>query len=146
MLSKDNSKNNKIIYSRIGFFYSCTSENIYRHRHNLVLRPSTRALARRGVNLAGEGAVVNGKRSDEWKRQVGGRLRAVRAASGFATARDFAKELGVEENTLTSWERGLRLIEPEDLDGVRRLTGVTSDYIYYGDSAGLSAALIERLK
>ncbi len=90
--------------------------------------------------------MVDGKRSDEWKRQVGGRLRAVRAAAGFATAREFAKALGVEENTLTSWERGLRLIEPEDLDGVRRLTGVTSDYISYGDPAGLSAATITALK
>ena len=61
-------------------------------------------------------------------------------------ARGFAKELGVEENTLTSWERGLRLIEPEDLDGVRRLTGITADYIYYGDSTGLPPATIERLK
>ncbi len=85
-------------------------------------------------------------RSKAWKRDVGGRLRVVRTAAGFATARAFAKELGVEENTLTSWERGLRLIEPEDLDGVRRLTGVTSDYIYYGDSAGLPPVMIERLK
>ena len=88
----------------------------------------------------------DGNRSETWKRDVGGRLRAVRTAAGFATARGFAKELGVEENTLTSWERGLRLIEPEDLDGVRRLTGVTSDYIYYGDSAGLAPVMIERLK
>ena len=86
------------------------------------------------------------KRSETRKRDVGGRLRAVRTAAGFATAREFAKRLGVEQNTLTSWERGLRLIEPEDLDGVRRLTGITSDYIYYGDSTGLPPATIERLK
>ncbi len=86
------------------------------------------------------------KRSEEWKRQVGQRLRAVRTAAGFETARAFARKLGVEENTLTSWERGLRLIEPEDLAAVRQLTGVTSDYIYYGDSSGLPPELIESLE
>lgn len=71
----------------------------------------------------------DGKRSEEWKRQVGQRLRAVRTAAGYRTAREFAEKLDIEENTLTSWERGERLIEPEGLAGVRELTGVTADYI-----------------
>ncbi len=69
----------------------------------------------------------------------------MRTAAGFDTAREFAKKLGIEENTLTSWERGLRLIEPEDLAAVRQSTGVTSDYIYYGDPSGLPPELIESL-
>ncbi len=89
--------------------------------------------------------MFDGKRSDAWKRQVGQRLRAVRTAAGYATAREFAEKLDIEENTLTSWERGQRLIEPEDLAGVRKLTGVTADYIYYGDPSGLPPELAGNL-
>jgi hypothetical protein len=33
-----------------------------------------------------------------------------------------------------------------DLAGVRELTCVTSDYIYYGDPSGLPPALVENLE
>ena len=88
----------------------------------------------------------DGKRSEEWKRQVGQRLRAVRTAAGYRTAREFAEKLDIEENTLTSWERGERLIEPEDLAHVRELTNVTADYIYYDDPSGLPPELVPNLK
>ena len=88
----------------------------------------------------------DGKRSEEWKRQVGQRLRAVRTAAGYRTAREFAEKLDIEENTLTSWERGERLIEPEDLAGVRELTRVTADYIYYDDPSGLPPELVPNLE
>ena len=87
-----------------------------------------------------------GKRSESWKRQVGQRLRAVRTAAGYRTAREFAEKLNIEENTLTSWERGERLIEPEDLVAVRELTGVTADYIYYDDPSGLPPELVGNLE
>jgi len=90
--------------------------------------------------------VPDGKRSEEWKRQVGQRLRAVRTAAGYRTAREFAEKLDIEENTLTSWERGERLIEPEGLAGVRELTGVTADYIYYDDPSGLPPELVRNLE
>ncbi len=86
------------------------------------------------------------KRSEAWKRQVGRRLRTVRTAAGYRTAREFAEKLSVEENTLTSWERGERLIEPEDLAAVRELTGVTADYIYYDDPSGLPPELAGKLE
>jgi transcriptional regulator with XRE-family HTH domain len=62
------------------------------------------------------------------------------------TAREFAEKLDIEENTLTSWERGERLIEPEDLASVRELTGVTADYIYYDDPSGLPPELVRNLQ
>ena len=86
------------------------------------------------------------KRPEEWKRQVGQRLRAVRVAAGYKTAREFAQRIDVGESAYTNWERGERLIEPEDLRKVRDLTGVTSDYIYYGDPSGLPARLARALK
>ena len=55
------------------------------------------------------------KRSEEWKRQVGQRLRAVRVAAGYKAARVFAQRIGVGESAYTNWERGERLVEPEDL-------------------------------
>ena len=86
------------------------------------------------------------QRSKRWKQQVGLRLKAVRVAAGHKTAREFAGRLGVEENTYTSWERGERLIDPEALTTVKELTGATSDYIYYGDHAGLPVRLARELK
>jgi transcriptional regulator with XRE-family HTH domain len=86
------------------------------------------------------------KRSEEWKREVGRRLRAVRLAAGYETARQFAQAIGIEENTLTSWERGERLIEPENLADIRDLAGVTSDYIYYNDPSALPSNLAKALK
>lgn len=38
--------------------------------------------------------------------QFGKRLRARRIDAGFETARELAESIGVEENTLTKWERG----------------------------------------
>ncbi len=73
-------------------------------------------------------------------------MRAVRVAAGYKTARGFAQKIGVGENAYTNWERGERLVEPEDLRKVRDLTGVTSDYIYYGDPSGLPARLARALK
>lgn len=80
-----------------------------------------------------------------WKRTVGTRLKEVREAAGYRRARAFAKALGVQENTYTSWERGDRVIHPEVLGRVRELTGVTADYIYYGDPAALSESLAAAL-
>ena len=80
-----------------------------------------------------------------WKRTVGARLKAVREATGYRRARAFARALGVQENTYTSWERGDRVIHPEALGKVRALTGVTADYIYYGDPTALSESLVAAL-
>lgn len=44
-----------------------------------------------------------------FSRAFGKRLRAIRIAEGFESARAFADALGVEPNTLTTWERGSRL-------------------------------------
>jgi len=86
---------------------------------------------------------VDGKAS--WRRNVGERLRAVRIAAAYRTARDFASEANVTENRLTSWERGTRLIPPYELGIVRRLTGATADFVYYGDVAGLPESLRRKL-
>lgn len=87
-----------------------------------------------------------GKRTEEWTREVGRRLRETRIAAGFTSARQFAAELGVKENTYTNWERGVRLIEPEDLAKVRDLTGVTCEFIYYGEPVSLPPSLARALK
>ena len=89
--------------------------------------------------------MAGGQRSERWKREVGRRLKAVRIAAGYSSAREIAQDLGVKENRYTNWERGLRLVEPEVMAKVKRLTGATADYIYYGDSSGLSKILAKKL-
>lgn len=46
--------------------------------------------------------------STPFSRAFGKRLRTIRKAEGYKKARQFAEVLGVEENTLTTWERGTR--------------------------------------
>lgn len=77
---------------------------------------------------------------------MGQRLRAVRLAAGFTTAREFAAALEVPENTYTMWERGHRLVHPNTLAKIKSVTGVTADYIYYGEPGGLPLWLVRRLK
>lgn len=42
-------------------------------------------------------------------RAFGKRLRAFRIAEGYESARSLADAMGMEENTLTMWERGHRM-------------------------------------
>ncbi len=74
-----------------------------------------------------------------------GRLRLVREACGFATARAFAHALGIEEAAYRRYERGESYPHPETLGRIRQVTGATVDYLYFGEAAGLPVGLFRRI-
>lgn len=79
-------------------------------------------------------------------RQIGRRLRAVRLAAGYETAREFAAEIGVEEKTYSTYERGTR---KAPFAVIRKAAGrlqITSDYLLWGDASGLPVRIYERLR
>jgi transcriptional regulator with XRE-family HTH domain len=73
------------------------------------------------------------------------RLRQVREACGFATARAFARTLGIEEAAYRRYERGESYPHPETLGRIRQLTGATIDYLYFGEAAGLPVGLFRKI-
>jgi len=74
------------------------------------------------------------------------RLRAVREACGYSTMREFAKRLGVEEDAYGWYERARSLPHPYIIGRIRQLTGVTADYLYYGDERGLPIELLRLIE
>lgn len=86
------------------------------------------------------------KKRDPFRLAVGERLKALRLAKGFDTIRAFAKDLGVEEDRYTTWEKGKALIPPQSVADLIDRFGVTADWLYFGDPAGLSQTLYSELR
>jgi transcriptional regulator with XRE-family HTH domain len=79
------------------------------------------------------------------KMEWGKRLRRTREALGYKTVRDFAEMTGDEENTVSAWERGQNGIPLHYVARIKKRFGVTADWIYFGDPAGLPHALAREL-
>jgi transcriptional regulator with XRE-family HTH domain len=86
------------------------------------------------------------KKKDAFREGVGKRLRTLRLARGFDTIRAFAQDLNVEEDRYDAWEKGKALIPPQVAADLRARFGVTSDWLYFGDTSGLSRVLYDDLK
>lgn len=86
------------------------------------------------------------KKRDPFRAATGRRLQALRLAHGYDTIRAFARALEVEEDRYTAWEKGKALIPPQITSMLKARFGVTADWIYFGDHAGLSVSLYESLK
>jgi ribosome-binding protein aMBF1 (putative translation factor) len=72
-------------------------------------------------------------------QKFGRRLAETRAKRGYEVAADFAREIGVSGARLSAWENGIAF--PNNLLPLKRmvdLLGVTSDYLLFGDTRGLS--------
>ena len=80
------------------------------------------------------------------RADVAGRLRIARKSIGFRTARSFAKKLGIDENSYTPYERGKAIPPPVLLAKVKHLTGVTMDWLFFGDTSGLTLKVHEALQ
>jgi ribosome-binding protein aMBF1 (putative translation factor) len=68
------------------------------------------------------------------------RLRETRAARGFKTQIALSKALGGRTNdAVHTWEKGRSYPRPPELLALCKLLGVTSDYLLFGDTSGLTA-------
>lgn len=83
---------------------------------------------------------------DPYRVAVGQRLREVRLALDYDTARGFAEILEVDEDRLGKWETGVNLLPPPYALKLRRRFAVTTDWLYAGDPTGLPARLYQRLE
>lgn len=86
--------------------------------------------------------------------ECGRRLRLVRGALGFRTMRAFAEhmlapmddgELAAKESLYGKWERGEHMVPFEFAEQLKLRYRVTTDYIYFGDMAGLADDLRAKL-
>lgn len=73
------------------------------------------------------------------------RLKALRAAYGYSEAAAFARFLDIPAQTYNPFENGARLSLPAALQIVRRIPGMTLDYLYFGKPDGLTLDLARRL-
>ncbi len=68
------------------------------------------------------------------KIEIGVRVREIREKMYKETRQAFAERCGISENNLGKLERGEILISIKGLNKISSATGVTTDYILYGDS------------
>lgn len=82
---------------------------------------------------------------DDYKNEVGQRLRRTRIALGVRNLRRFAENTGVDEDNLSNWERGVALVPAWYIQRLKENFGVTHDWIFGGDPAGLRFELAQKL-
>lgn len=75
--------------------------------------------------------------------EIGRRLKQLREALGdkYKNQTAFAKAIGVAPSTYSPWENGKRRPEIENALVMKEKFHVTLDYIYAGDTGGLSIKL-----
>ncbi|MCK1501469.1 helix-turn-helix transcriptional regulator [Bradyrhizobium sp. 188] len=73
------------------------------------------------------------------------RLKALRLAYGYAEAAAFARFLDIPIQTYSRFENGGRLSLSAGLVLVRRIPGITLDYLYFGKPDGLPLDVARRL-
>lgn len=96
--------------------------------------------------MESENSSEMGKKRNLFTEASGKRVGALRLALGFDTLRGFARDLDVEEDRYTAWEKGKALLPPQILETIRARYGVTADWVYFGDPSGLPARLYDSLK
>lgn len=77
-------------------------------------------------------------------RSIGDRLRQLRLFRD-ALQKDMAAVAGVTPQAWNNWEKGRARPDVEQVYALCRATGVTSDWVYYGDRSGLPLRLVEWL-
>lgn len=81
------------------------------------------------------------KPRDPYAVAVGQRLRWVRVALGYDTVKRFAQITDVEMDRLSSWERGVNMVQPEYVELLRQTFRIPHDYVYGGERGGLPGDL-----
>lgn len=83
--------------------------------------------------------------SDKKSKVVGRRLRHLRKSLGYEYASTFARSLGIQDNRWNNLENGYPLSKEIAFLLVRKISGLSLDWLYYGKTDGLSERLGQRL-
>jgi transcriptional regulator with XRE-family HTH domain len=73
------------------------------------------------------------------------RLKRLREAFGYPTAIGFAAYLGISNSVYGSYENGVPISWPNALKMIRKIPGLTLDWLYLGKPDGLPLELARRL-
>jgi transcriptional regulator with XRE-family HTH domain len=87
-------------------------------------------------------------RDDFSQEAVGKRLKLLREALGYTghgAQKRFCMLIGVRETTWNNYERGRSKITQPNMLKLKRKTGVTSDWVYFGDGDELPLNIARRL-
>lgn len=105
--------------------------------------PSPCPMTNQGSWLHAEAMAARG--ASYSSKLIGDRIDLLREQLGYKTAKEFADFLGVDQNTLTMWLRGDRTPQLDKIARLREKTGVTADYLLYGDTSTLPLHLFRLL-
>jgi transcriptional regulator with XRE-family HTH domain len=75
------------------------------------------------------------------------RLKRLRLAKGFKSGAEFARFLGVSKGRWNNFERGFPM--PKEIIELlckKKIPGLTSDWLYWGDAGGLTVELQRQLE
>ena len=75
----------------------------------------------------------------------GERLRQLRNAYDYPTSNGFAASLGITPTIYNGYENGIRLSLPSAIRIVRKIPGMTLDWLYFGKADGLPLDVARRL-
>lgn len=94
--------------------------------------------------MAGE-CLASMKMPDPVDSEVAARVRRLRETLGYETCGEFAAALGVEYNRLNNVENGHPLGKNLAFKLVQGVDGLTTDWLWFGASDGLSLKLAREL-
>lgn len=77
---------------------------------------------------------------------IGPRLRAIRLAAGYERQEAFAAICDISPQAWNNYERGRQTPRIDQLSKIRQATGVTADFILYGDPRGLTVEMADRIR
>lgn len=80
------------------------------------------------------------------QKAIGERLRRTREARGFKKVRDFAEVLDMNPNSYGRYEQGIRDIDKPTLYRICMHLQVSSDWLLFGFTSGLTAEAIQHLR
>ena len=83
--------------------------------------------------------------SDKNNKVIGRRLRPLRKSLGYEYANTFARHLGIQDNRWTNLENGYPLSREMAFLLVRKVSGLSLDWLWRGKTDGLSRSLGQRL-
>jgi len=91
--------------------------------------------------------IFKGMEDDEKNKDAGQarRLRLLREVKGYKTASHFAREMGIEYKRWNNFENGYPLSKEAAFILVKRIPGLTLDWLFFGRLDGLSFQLAREL-